>query len=209
MFGGVRCGFDAIITGELRAFRSAAQGKVEMPVYFAEGFRHVEPNFTLSVLANRTRRRERVYCVPSSIIELPQMTTKVLLVDDDEIVLEYLSRFIAAAGYDVVKATNGEAALASMQQEFAQIVILDIGMPGMDGLELCRAIRRQTYSGYVYIVLHTSRNTDKDILEGLSAGADEYLSKGTPKNQIIRRLNTAQRILFDKHTQRISPAQDP
>jgi len=123
------------------------------------------------------------------------MKTKVLLVDDDEIVLEYLSLFVAAAGYDVVKATSGEAALASMQHDFAQIVILDISMPGMDGLALCRAIRRQTYSGYVYIVLHTSKDTDEDILEGLDAGADDYLCKGTSKAQIIRRLNTAQRIL--------------
>jgi sigma-B regulation protein RsbU (phosphoserine phosphatase) len=143
------------------------------------------------------------------IIELPQTTTKILLVDDDEIVLEYLSQFIAAAGYDVVRATNGEAALTAMQQDFAQIVVLDIGMPGMDGLELCRAIRRQTYSGYVYIVLHTSRDTDEDILEGLDAGADDYLSKGTPKSQIIRRLNTAQLILSYKHTQRVARAQDP
>jgi sigma-B regulation protein RsbU (phosphoserine phosphatase) len=137
------------------------------------------------------------------------MITKVLLVDDDEIVLDYLSLFIAAAGYDVIRATNGEAALAAMQQDFAQIVMLDVGMPGMDGLELCRAIRRQTYSGYVYIVLHTSRDTDEDILEGLDAGADDYLSKGTPKSQIITRLSTAQRILSYKHTQGISLAQDP
>jgi phosphoserine phosphatase RsbU/P len=127
------------------------------------------------------------------------MTTKVLLVDDDEIVLDYLSLFVAAAGYDVVKATNGEAALASMQQDFAQIAILDISMPGMDGLALCRAIRRQTYSGYVYIVLHTSKDTDEDILEGLDAGADDYLCKGTSKAQIIRRLSTAQRILSYEH----------
>jgi sigma-B regulation protein RsbU (phosphoserine phosphatase) len=127
------------------------------------------------------------------------MTTKVLLVDDDEIVLDYLSLFVTAAGYDVVKATNGEAALASMQQDFAQIVILDISMPGMDGLALCRAIRRQSYSGYVYIVLHTSRDTDEDIVEGLDAGADDYLCKGTSKAQIIRRLSTAQRILSYEH----------
>jgi DNA-binding response OmpR family regulator len=135
------------------------------------------------------------------------MTTKVLLVDDDEIVLDYLSLFIGAAGYDVVRATNGQGALIAMQQDFAQIVMLDIGMPGMDGLELCRAIRRQTYSGYVYIVLHTSRDTDEDILEGLDAGADDYLGKGTPKAHIIRRLNTAQRILSHERTLKISRAQ--
>ena len=145
--------------------------------------------------------------VPSSIVEPPQLTIKVLLVDDDELVLDYLSLFVAAAGYEVIRATSGEAALASMQRDFAQIVMLDIGMPGMDGLELCRAIRRQTYSGYVYILLHTSRDTGEDILEGLDAGADDYLSKGTPKAQIIRRLGTAQRILSHQHALKISLAQ--
>ena len=135
------------------------------------------------------------------------MTTKVLLVDDDELVLDYLSAFIEAAGYDVAKATNGQSALASMQQDFAQIVMLDIGMPGMDGLELCRAIRRQTYPGYVYIVLHTSRDTDEEILEGLKAGADDYLGKGTPKSEIIRRLCAAQRVLSYERTLNISPSQ--
>jgi sigma-B regulation protein RsbU (phosphoserine phosphatase) len=142
-----------------------------------------------------------------SIIGLPQMTTKVLLVDDDEIVLDYLSLFIGAAGYDVVRATNGQDALTSMQQDFAQIVVLDIGMPGMDGLELCRAIRRHTYSGYVYIVLHTSRDTDEDFLEGLDAGADDYLRKGTPQAQIVKRLNTAQRIISHARNLKISFAQ--
>jgi DNA-binding response OmpR family regulator len=135
------------------------------------------------------------------------MTTKVLLVDDDELVLDYLSAFIEPAGYDVAKATNGQSALASMQQDFAQIVMLDIGMPGMDGLELCRAIRRQTYPGYVYIVLHTSRDTDEEILEGLKAGADDYLGKGTPKSEIIRRLCAAQRVLSYERTLNISPSQ--
>jgi sigma-B regulation protein RsbU (phosphoserine phosphatase) len=135
------------------------------------------------------------------------MRTKVLLVDDDEMVLDYLSLFVAAAGYDIVRATNGEAALAAMQQDFAQIVMLDVGMPGMDGLELCRAIRRQSYSGYVYIMLHTSRDTDEDILEGLDAGADDYLRKGTPKAQIIRRLSTGQRILSYERNLRASLAQ--
>jgi DNA-binding response OmpR family regulator len=165
--------------------------------------------FTLSVLGNIIRRRERVYCLSPSIIDRPRMTTKVLLVDDDEIVLEYLSLFIGAAGYDVAKATSGQDALTSMQQNFAQIVMLDVGMPGMSGLELCRAIRGQTYPGYVYIVLHTSRDTDEDILEGLDAGADDYLGKGTPKAQIVRRLNTAQRILSYERTLKTSLAWSP
>jgi sigma-B regulation protein RsbU (phosphoserine phosphatase) len=129
------------------------------------------------------------------------MTTKVLLVDDDEIVLDYLSLFIGPAGFDVVRATNGPDALTCMRQDFAQIALLDIGMQPMDGLELCRTIRRQTYSGYVYILLHTSRDTDEDFLEGVDAGADDYLVKGTPKDQIIKRLSAAQRTLKISHAQ--------
>jgi DNA-binding response OmpR family regulator len=123
------------------------------------------------------------------------MTTKVLLVDDDTIVLDYLRPLVAAAGYAVVTAASAEAALASMQIDFAQIVILDINMPGMDGLALCREIRRQSYAGYVYVILHTSKDTETDILEGLDAGADDYMSKGTSNARILGRLRTAQRIL--------------
>ncbi len=121
--------------------------------------------------------------------------TKVLLVDDDEIVLTYLSLLVASAGYNVVTAASAEAALVSMQQDFAQIVILDVGMPDMDGLALCRAIRRQTYPGYVYLVLHTAKDSDEDILAGLGAGADDYLLKGASPIQIVARLRTAQQSL--------------
>jgi sigma-B regulation protein RsbU (phosphoserine phosphatase) len=123
------------------------------------------------------------------------MTTKVLVVDDDTIVLDYLRQLVTTAGYAVVTATSAEAALDCMQVDFAQILILDISMPGMDGLSLCRAIRRRSYAGYVYVILHTARNTAADILEGLDAGADDYMSKGTSNAQILGRLHTAQRIL--------------
>jgi DNA-binding response OmpR family regulator len=129
----------------------------------------------------------------------PQVASKVLLVDDDELVLNHLSAIIAAEGYSVATAPDAEAALVSMQNDFAPIVILDLNMPGMDGLELCRAIRRQTYSGHVYVMLHTSKDAEEDILAGLDAGADDYLSKRTPKALLIGRLRTARRVLLLEH----------
>jgi two-component system cell cycle response regulator len=129
-----------------------------------------------------------------------QIASKVLLVDDDEVVRRGLAPIITAAGFDVTTSPSAEAALIFMQQDFAPIVILDVSMPGMDGLELCRAIRRQTYSGYVYVLLHTTKDADADILAGLEAGADDYLHKRTPKSQLVGRLRTAQRILALEHS---------
>jgi two-component system cell cycle response regulator len=121
--------------------------------------------------------------------------SKVLLVDDDELVRNHLGAIIAAEGYDVATAPDAETALVSMQNDFAPIVILDINMPGMGGLDLCRAIRRQTFTGYVYVMLHTSKDAEADILAGLEAGADDYVSKSTPKSQLVGRLRTARRVL--------------
>jgi two-component system, cell cycle response regulator len=124
------------------------------------------------------------------------VTPRVLLVDDDEIMAARLSELVSAAGYDVVTAASGEQALAELQREFAPIVILDRNMPGMDGLELCRVIRDGThYPGYVYIMLCTAHDSEAEILAGLDAGADDYLSKRASGAQLIARLACARRIL--------------
>lgn len=127
---------------------------------------------------------------------LVEVVPRVLLVDDDEIMAERLRDLITAAGYEVRIAANGTQALAELQREFAPIVILDRNMPGMDGLELCRAIRDGThYPGYVYIMLCTAHDREEEILAGLNAGADDYLSKRASGAQLIARLACARRIL--------------
>jgi DNA-binding response OmpR family regulator len=123
------------------------------------------------------------------------MRTKLLLVDDDEIVLDYLKLLVSTEGYDLAVATSAQDALVAMHQDFAQIVILDVNMPDMNGLALCREIRQHKYSECVYLMLHSSNDTDEDILEGLAAGADDYLTKGMSKVQFLGRLRTAQRII--------------
>ena len=128
---------------------------------------------------------------------LVQVAPRVLVVDDDEIMAERLRDLVSAAGYEVTCAASGEQALAALQREFAPIVILDRSMPGgMDGLELCRAIRDGThYPGYVYIMLCTARDSEEEILAGLDAGADDYLSKKASGAQLVARLACARRIL--------------
>jgi two-component system cell cycle response regulator len=119
----------------------------------------------------------------------------VLLVDDDELVLAHLTQLVRAAGFEVHTAGDGSSALAFLQQHFTPIVITDVNMPAMDGLALCRAIRQQTWPGYVYILLLTVHDGESDILAGLDAGADDYLGKRTSAAQLVARLHTAQRIL--------------
>jgi diguanylate cyclase (GGDEF)-like protein len=120
---------------------------------------------------------------------------RVLLVDDDDLVLAKLQDLVAAAGFEVDTALSGAAALASLQANFAPVVIMDLKMPGMDGLAVCRTIRQESWPGYVYIVLLTAQDAEDDILAGLDAGADDYMSKRTSTAQLLARLRTGQRIL--------------
>jgi two-component system, cell cycle response regulator len=137
----------------------------------------------------------------SVVLDLPMMAPpKVLLVDDDEIMLERLQIPMVEAGYEVVTASDGAAALSALQADFRSIVILDRSMPGMDGLELCRRIRQHTWPGYVYLMLLTAHDAEEDVLLGLEAGADDYLSKRVSDAQLVARLNTASRVLSLEHS---------
>jgi two-component system, cell cycle response regulator len=126
---------------------------------------------------------------------------RVLLVDDDEIVVERMRDFITASGFEVATAASGAEALEALKRDFAPIVILDRNMPGMDGLELCREIRAGThYPGYVYIMLVTAHDSEEEVLAGLDAGADDYLSKRVSGTHLVARLATARRILNFEHS---------
>jgi two-component system, cell cycle response regulator len=125
----------------------------------------------------------------------PGVALRVLLVDDDELALAHLEGVLCANGFEVCTAAGSLEALASMRADFAPVVITDLKMPGMDGLELCRTIRQQSWPGYIYILLLTAQDAEQDILAGLSAGADDYISKRMSPAQLLARLRTAQRIL--------------
>jgi diguanylate cyclase (GGDEF)-like protein len=127
---------------------------------------------------------------------------RVLIVDDDPLACEYLKASITAAGFEVRCVSSGAEALAALRNDFAPIVITDRLMPDMDGLALCRTIRSEQFEGYVYVMLITSQDSEADVLAGLDAGADDYLSKKVSPAQLIARLRTAQRILTLEHSLR-------
>ncbi|HKQ48030.1 MAG TPA: HD domain-containing phosphohydrolase [Phycisphaerae bacterium] len=119
----------------------------------------------------------------------------ILILDDDAICLEALNQALIRAGHDVQFARDGHEALEILREGHVRLVISDWIMPGMDGLELCRRIRREEFPAYVYFILLTSRDGTECIVEGLSAGADEFLTKPFHPAELSVRLRAAERIL--------------
>ncbi len=120
---------------------------------------------------------------------------KILIVDDDDIALDALEHALIVAGYEVVAARDGQQALDILRRDSCRLVISDWVMPGMDGVELCRRIRREYFAGYVYVILLTSRDSAPDIVEGLSSGADDFLTKPFEPNELRVRVGVGERIL--------------
>jgi two-component system response regulator MtrA len=102
------------------------------------------------------------------------MMTTVLLVEDDPAAREGLELALRRLGYGVQSAVTGEAALDGLSGAAADVVILDVMLPGLDGLEVCRRLRRRTE---VPVIMLTARGGDLDIVGGLEAGADDYVVK--------------------------------
>ena len=122
-------------------------------------------------------------------------TYPILIVEDSPTSREFLKMSLSRAGYTVTAAENGFAALSLMQRIYFPIVITDLMMPGMGGLELCRTIRNRVFNSYIYFIILTSKDSKEDIVAGLEAGADDYLTKPFHPAELIARLRTARRIL--------------
>jgi two-component system, OmpR family, response regulator MprA len=110
----------------------------------------------------------------------------ILVVDDDRAVREALRRTLTLGGYEVQLAGDGEQALESVMQSLPDAVVLDIGLPGMDGLELCRRVRRLGNS--VPILILTGRDAVADRIDGLDVGADDYMVKPFDVGELKARL---------------------
>ena len=118
-----------------------------------------------------------------------------MIADDDPIGRRLLENTLVKSGYKVVAVEDGLKALALFNNNFFPIVLTDWMMPGMNGLELCRALRNTSLPGYVFIILLTARDSKNDIITGLEAGADDYLSKPFLHAELIARIKTGIRIL--------------
>ena len=119
---------------------------------------------------------------------------RVLVVDDDPSSLVTLEAFLLSSGYEVTTANNGTEAFELIQAGDFRLVISDWEMPEVDGLELCRKIRERQFGAYVYFILLTGRQNESDLVQGLDAGADDFIRKPFEPDEMRVRLRAAERI---------------
>src|SRR5262249_23764352 len=119
-----------------------------------------------------------------------------LIAEDDLLYRHLLRGTLSAWGYTVIETGDGsQAAQVLHNGDAPRLAILDWMMPAMDGIQVCREVRRRTEKPYVYILLLTARDRKMDIIAGLEAGADDYLTKPFDASELKARLNTGRRIV--------------
>jgi sigma-B regulation protein RsbU (phosphoserine phosphatase) len=119
----------------------------------------------------------------------------VLIAEDDPISLRLTSKILNSWRYRVTESTDGQAAWEKLETDPAPIVILDWRMPGLDGLSLCRRMRESEKHKSTYILLLTGMEGKANLIQGLEAGADDYLEKPVDPAQLKARLNVGVRIV--------------
>lgn len=125
---------------------------------------------------------------------------RVLIAEDDAMSRKILQSWLENWGYRVTLAENGAIAWDILQRERPpELLILDWAMPEMDGMELCRRIRDRRHSPYQYILLVTANDDKQDVVRGLEAGADDYLTKPLNRYELRARLRVGERILTLQH----------
>jgi diguanylate cyclase (GGDEF)-like protein len=119
---------------------------------------------------------------------------RILVVDDEPLSRQVLQAAVEQFGHKWTAAQNGQAAWQCYSQDRPDVLITDLMMPGLDGLELCRRVRADAQAGYTYIILVTVLSDRQDIVRGMDAGADDYLVKPLQVFDLQTRLIAAQRV---------------
>jgi two-component system cell cycle response regulator len=121
---------------------------------------------------------------------------RILVADDDALTRRLLQKTLENAGYEVVAVENGTLALECLSSKTGpRLALMDWLMPGLNGLEVCRETRRRSENPYIYIILLTAKTSKQDIVRGLEAGADDYLTKPFDLEELKARLRSGVRVL--------------
>jgi DNA-binding response OmpR family regulator len=113
---------------------------------------------------------------------------KILVIDDEQVLVETIAYNLEQAGYQVITAGDGRSALEIAQSEAPDLIILDIMLPGMDGIEVCRELRREKTSSTTPILMLTAKSDEIDRVVGLEVGADDYVIKPFGRRELLARI---------------------
>src|SRR5215510_3451594 len=119
---------------------------------------------------------------------------RILIVDDQPVNVDILQTRLAVHGYELLTAADGEEALAVARTQRPDLILLDIMMPKMDGLQVCRLLKGDATLPFMPIIMVTAKADTKDIIAGLEVGADEYLSKPVDQAALVARVKSMLRI---------------
>jgi adenylate cyclase len=119
---------------------------------------------------------------------------RILIADDQPMNVDILQTRLAVHGYEILTATDGEEALAMARAQQPDLILLDIMMPKMDGIEVCRLLKSDGALPFIPIIMVTAKADTKDIVAGLEAGADEYLTKPVDQAALVARVKSMLRI---------------
>ncbi|HAE83007.1 MAG TPA: DNA-binding response regulator [Ktedonobacter sp.] len=116
------------------------------------------------------------------------MVRKILVVDDEPVLVETIAYNLEQAGYQVTTAADGASALQAARREVPDLIILDIMLPEMDGLEVCRQLRRESSTATTPIMMLTAKSDEIDKVVGLEVGADDYVTKPFGRRELLARV---------------------
>jgi len=119
---------------------------------------------------------------------------RILVVDDDKDIVRLMSGYLEAAGYDVLVAYSGEAALHTIRRERPDLVLLDLMLPERDGLEITRLLRSDPLLAQTPVIMLTARVSDTDKIVGLELGADDYITKPYNPREVLARVRASLRV---------------
>ena len=116
------------------------------------------------------------------------MKPKILVVDDEPDAVELIEFNLKAAGYDVVTAADGEEALKKTRSLLPSLIVLDLMLPEVDGLEVCKILRRDPQTSAIPIIMLTAKAAEIDRVLGLELGADDYIAKPFSPRELVLRI---------------------
>ena len=130
----------------------------------------------------------------------------ILVVEDEEDIQQLVSYNLVRAGFDVDCADSGEEALQRVREKKPDLILLDLMLPGIDGSEICRVLRREEETREVVIIMLTAKGEDDDVMAGLDLGADDYITKPFSPGVLVSRIKAA---LRRKVKESVAPQREP